>query len=71
MVLKTIEMGLEVEKERQEEAIKKIKKFYPDLEIIKGGKEIKVKGDLSNYKKRSMIMWILSGGKHGKNIHAS
>ena len=71
MVLKTIEMGIEVEKEKQEETIKKIKELYPDLEIIKGEKEIKVKGDLSNYKKRAMIMWVLSGGKHGKNIHAS
>jgi len=71
MVLKTIEIGLEVKKERQEEVIKKIKELYPNLKIIKDNNEIKVRGDLTNYKRRSMIMWILSGGKHGKDIRAS
>lgn len=71
MVLKTVEIGLEVKKRRQEEVIKKIKELYPDLKIIKEDREVRVRGDLSNYKRRSMIMWILSGGRHGKNIHAS
>lgn len=71
MVFTTIEMGYEVEKERQEEVIKKIKELYPDLKVIKEGNEIKIRGYLSNYKRRWMVMWILSGGKHGKKIRAS
>ena len=52
MVFTTIEVGYDVEKERHDEVIKKIKELYPDLEIIKEGNEIKVRGYLSNYKKR-------------------
>ncbi len=65
------EIGLEVEKKKQEEVIKKLKESYPDLEILQEKNIIKVKGDLRNYKKRSNIMHILSGGKHGKSIQAS
>jgi len=71
MVMRTIEIGLEVEKERQEEVIKKLKESYPDLEILQEENIIKAKGDLSNYRKRNNIMYILSGGKHGKDIQAS
>ena len=74
MVMRTIEVkeiGLEVGKERQEEVIKKLKESYPDLKILQEGNIIKAKGDLRNYKKRSNIMYILSGGKHGENIQAS
>lgn len=74
MVIRTIEVkeiGLEVEEERQEEVIRKIKESYPDLDILREGNIIKVKGDLSNYKKRSNLMYILSGGKHGKSIQTS
>ena len=74
MVIRTIEVkeiGLEVEKEKQEEVIKKLKEFYPDLELKKEEKIVRVKGDLRNYKKRSNIIYILSGGKHGKSIQAS
>ncbi len=71
MVMRTIEIteiSFEVEKERQEGAIKKIKELYPDLEISKKGDTISVSGDLHNYKKHDRIIWILSGGKHGENI---
>lgn len=71
MVMRTIEVreiGLEVEKERQRGVVKKLKEVYPDLEILQEGNMIKVKGDLRNYKKRGNIMYILSGGKHGKSI---
>ena len=74
MVMRTIEVieiGLEVEKERQEEVVKKLKTLYPNLEIIIEGNTIKVKGDLRNYKRRSNITYILSGGKHGKSIQTS
>ncbi len=74
MVMRTIEVkeiGLEVGKERQEEVIKKLKESYPDLKILQEGNIIKVKGDLRNYKKRSNIMHILSGGRHGKSIQTS
>lgn len=74
MVMRTIEIkeiGLEVEKEKQKEVIKKLKEFYPDLEIVKEGDLVKVRGDLRNYKKRSNIIYILSGGKHGESIQAS
>lgn len=65
------EITFEVEKERQEEVVKKIKELYPDLEIVKEENKITVKGDLRNYKKRSNLIYILSGGKHGKSIQAS
>ncbi len=71
MVLKTIEIGLEVEKERQEGVIKKIKKLYPDLEVVVEDDKILVRGYLSNYKRRDNIMYILSGGKHGKALQTS
>jgi len=71
MVMKTIEMGYEVEEERQGEVMKKIKELYPELGVFQKENKIFVRGDLSNYKRRGMIMWILSGGKHGKNLQTS
>jgi len=71
MVLKTIEIGLEVEKERQKEVIKKIKELYPDLEVVVEEDKVLVRGYLSNYKRRDNIMYILSGGKYGKALQTS
>ena len=65
------EISFEVEKEKQKEIINKIKKFYPDLKIEVKDKNISVSGDLHNYKRRDMIIYILSGGKHGESIQAS
>lgn len=71
MVMRTVEIGLEVDPDSVDKVIRKIRKLYPDLEVFQDNGKVMVKGNLSNYKKRSMIMWILSGGKHGKNIQAS
>lgn len=65
------EISLEVEKERQKQAVDKIKELYPDLIVNVKDKNISVSGDLHNYKRRDMIIYILSGGKHGKNIQAN
>ncbi len=71
MVMRTIEItetSFEVEKEKQEEAVGRIKELYPDLEISQEGDTVTVKGDLRNYRKREMVIYILSGGKHGKSL---
>ena len=71
MVMRTIEIketSFEVEKERQEEAVGRIKELYPALEISQEGDMITVKGDLRNYRKREMVIYILSGGKHGESL---
>jgi len=71
MVMRTIEIketSFEVEKEGQEEAVGRIKELYPDLEISQKGDIITVKGDLRNYRKRGMVIYILSGGKHGESL---
>jgi len=71
MVMRTIEIkeiSFEVEKERQEEVVRKLKAFYPDLEVKVEDNKVSVSGDLRNYKKRSNIIYILSGGKHGKSV---
>jgi len=73
MVVRSIEIkgiSFDVEKKQQDEMIRKINKLYPDLEVLQKGNNITVKGDLKNYKRRDMIVYILSGGKHGKNVHA-
>jgi len=62
------EISFEVEKEMQKETVEKIKGFYPDLKVDVAGEKVSVSGDLHNYKRRNMIIYILSGGKHGKNI---
>ncbi|MAF36655.1 hypothetical protein CL622_06080 [archaeon] len=59
-----------VEKERRVTVVRKIKELYPELTTLVKGKEVTVKGDLHNYKQRDMIVWLLSGGKIGTNIHA-
>ena len=69
--MRTIEIketSFEVEKERQEEAVGRIKELYPALEISQEGDMITVKGDLRNYRKREMVIYILSGGKHGESL---
>lgn len=74
MVMRTIEIkeiSFDVEKKRQEEVIQKIKEFYPMLYITTAGDKVTVSGDLHNFKRRDMIIWILTGGKHGKNIQAN
>lgn len=65
------EIAFEVKKERQREVVKKLKELYPELEVKVQDKKVSVSGNLRNYKRRDMIVWILSGGKHGKNIQAS
>jgi len=65
------EISFEVEKERQEEVINKLKELYPDLEIKEKDNTVSAAGDLHNYKRRSHIIYILSGGKHGQNIQTS
>ncbi len=74
MVMRTIEIkeiSFEVEQERIEETVRKIKELYPVLTIKVDGNNVRVSGDLHNYKRRNMLVYILSGGKHGKNIQAS
>ncbi len=66
--MRTIEVGLEVGSDKVDEVIRKINDIYPDLKTRIEGNKVSVSGDLGNYKKRWMVMWILSGGKHGKNI---
>ncbi len=71
MVMRTIEIkeiSFEIEKDRQEEATKKIKEVYPDLEISQEGDKVSVSGDLRNYRKRDRLIYILSGGEHGESI---
>ena len=72
MVMRTFEINkisLSVEKKRQKEVLKQLKELYSDrLIITKKGSEISVSGDLHNFKLRRKILWILSGGKHGKDV---
>ena len=73
MVMRTFEiikMSFEVEKEKQEEVIKKIKGLYPNLEVLKENDNVTVRGDLRNYKRRLNLIYILTEGKHGKSIQA-
>jgi hypothetical protein len=72
MVMRTFEINkitFKVEKKRQNDVMKKLTELYGDkLKITKSGNEISVSGDLHNYKLRRKVLWILSGGKHGKNV---
>lgn len=65
------EISFEVQKEKQKKVVDKIKKLYPDLKVKVKDKSVSVSGDLRNYKKRSNIIYILSGGKHGESIQTS
>lgn len=65
------EISFEVEQEQQGEAITKIKQLYPTLAVEVKNNTISVRGDLHNYKRRNMLVWILTGGKHGKNLSAN
>ncbi len=74
MVMRTIEIkeiSYESKEEKHAEIIKEIRKFYPNLNISQKGRKITVGGDLHNWKKRNNIIYILSEGKHGKNIQDS
>ena len=69
--MRTIEIkkiSFEVGKERVKEVIEKLKELYDDLKVSQEGDTVSVSGDLRNYKKRSRIIYILSGGEHGENI---
>ncbi|PKP60410.1 MAG: hypothetical protein CVT88_03070 [Candidatus Altiarchaeales archaeon HGW-Altiarchaeales-1] len=71
MVMRTIEVkkiSFEVEKDKIRAIIKKIKELYDDLKVTREGNIVSVSGDLDNYKKRNMLIYILTGGKHGQNI---
>ncbi len=71
MVMRTIEVkkiSFEVEKDKIRAIIKKIKELYDDLKVTREGNIVSVSGDLHNYKKRNMLIYILTGGKHGQNI---
>ena len=72
MVLRTIEMreiGFPVPIENRKDIIKRILDIYKnEFEIVEEEKMLWVKGDLHNRFKRRKILFILSGGKIGKNI---
>lgn len=71
MVMRTIEIkeiSFEVEPERQQEAITRIRQLYPTLAVEIKNSTVSVRGDLHNYKRRNMLVWILTGGKHGKSL---
>ncbi len=65
------ELAFEVDPEHQHRVIQRIKELYPMLEIEAKGKVLSIRGDLRNYKRRRNIIYILTGGKHGKSIQAS
>lgn len=74
MVMRTIEIkeiSFEVEPDKIEEIVKKIKELYPDLVVKTLGNTVFVSGDLRNYKRRRNVIFILSSGKHGKTISSS
>jgi hypothetical protein len=75
MVMRTLEIkeiSYKVDIDKIDIIFSKLKNLYGDqLEIIKDNDEIRVIGDLHNYKKRERILWILSGGKHGSDLQAS
>ena len=74
MVMRTLEIkeiSFDVEPDRQAEVVARIKQLYPLLDIEAEGMTVSVRGDLHNYKRRDMIVYILTGGKHGKDIRAS
>ena len=57
-----IELGVTVTEDTREQ-------LYTDqLEIFTEGDFVGVRGDLHNYKRRNRILWIMSGGKHGKDL---
>ncbi len=75
MVMRTFEIkeiSYKVDKGQIESIISKLKELYGNiLEITAEGDEIRVRGDLHNYKRRERILWVLSGGKHGSDVQAS
>ena len=71
MVMRTIEVkeiGFEIDPVKIKEIVRKIKEFYPNLEVKVDGNKVKVSGDLRNYKKRENLIYILSSGKYGQSI---
>lgn len=70
--LEVKEISYKVDKDKIESILSKLKELYGNsLKIAQEGDEIKVSGDLHNYRKRERIVWILSGGKHGSDVQAS
>lgn len=72
MVMRTFainRISFQVDKKRRNEVLLELKELYGQrLEIDLNGEEISVSGDLHNLKLRRKILWILSGGEHGKNV---
>jgi len=72
MVIRTIEMreiGFPIPKEKRSDIIKMIRDLYKEeFEIVEEDDMVWVKGDLHNRFKRRRILFILSGGKIGKDI---
>lgn len=70
--MRTIEIksiSYPVEVSRRVEVIKQLRELYgDDLAVGEEGAGVRVEGDLRNYKRRRRIRWILSGGKHGKDV---
>ena len=63
------ELGYPVAKDKRTEIMKKLSELYPgDYEVVEDGEMVWVKGDLHNRFRKARIMYILSGGKHGKDI---
>ena len=72
MVMRTIEItsiSYPVDAARRSAVIKELQDLYGDtLRIAEKEDGVEVEGDLRNYKRRNRILWIMSGGKHGKNV---
>jgi len=74
MVMRTLEIReirYKVGRRKAQRIIKALKEQYGDrLRISYRNHMIGVKGDLHNYRLHDTIVWILSEGKHGKNLQA-
>ncbi len=72
MVMRTIEIKeikYEVDKERRGGVISRLYELYRDqLDIFTDGDFVGVRGDLYNYKRRNIIVGIMSGVKHGMDL---
>jgi len=75
MVMRTIEIreiSYKVGKKDKPKILARLKELYgKELKISSKNDEIRVEGDLHNYKRRERIIWILSGGKHGSDLQTN
>jgi len=75
MVMRTIEIkeiSYKVGKKDKSKILARLKELYgKELKISIKDNEIRVEGDLHNYKRRERIIWILSGGKHGSDLQTN